>query len=150
MTLHGEYEPSAWDWVRDQVELYENSGGREGTRLFDTDYPVVIVTMRGAKSGKVRKAPVMRVEHAGEYAIVASKGGDPEHPAWYANLKAHPGEVRLQDGPDVFDVSVREIDGDERAQWWERALAAYPDYDAYQRATERRIPVLVATKKPSP
>ncbi len=146
MAPHGEYEPSPWDWVRDQVETYERSGGREGTTLFDTGLPVVVVTMRGRRTGKVRKAPVMRVEHDGEYAIVASKGGDPKHPAWYYNLRANPDDVRLQDGPDVSDVTVREVEGAERDAWWERAVAAYPPYAEYQEATERRIPVFVATK----
>lgn len=145
--LEGEYEPSSWDWVRDQVARYESSGGTEGVTLWDTGMPVVVVTMRGHKSGKVRKAPVMRVEHDGRYAIVASKGGDPHHPGWYFNLKAHPDAVRLQDGPRVFDVTVEEVDGAERDAWWERAVAAYPPYAEYQEATERRIPVFVATPR---
>ena len=148
MSLDGDYAPSEWDWVRDQVDLYERSGGTEGLTLFDTGLPVVIVTMRGRRSGKIRKAPVMRVEHQGQYAIVASKGGDPEHPGWYFNLRAHPDEVRIQDGPEVFDVTVRLVDGDERRAWWDRAVAAYPPYAEYQAATERQIPVLVATRKP--
>jgi deazaflavin-dependent oxidoreductase (nitroreductase family) len=147
MAADDEYAPSAWDWVRDQVETYERSGGQEGTTLLDTGMPVVILTMRGHRSGKIRKAPVMRVEHDGEYAIVASKGGDPKDPDWYSNLKAHPDDVRLQDGPDVFDVAVRQLDGDEREQWWTRAVEAYPPYAEYQANTERRIPVLVATRK---
>jgi F420H(2)-dependent quinone reductase len=141
------YEPSQWDWVRNQVETYERSGGREGTTLFDTGLPVVIITMRGSQTGKIRKAPVMRVEHGGEYAIVASKGGDPKNPGWYSNLKAHPDEVRIQDGPDVFDVAIRELEGPERQVWWERAVAAYPPYAEYQKNTERLIPVLVATRR---
>jgi deazaflavin-dependent oxidoreductase (nitroreductase family) len=141
-----EYLPSTWDWVREQVAAYEGSGGREATTFLDTGLPVVVVTMRGARTGKLRKAPVMRVEHAGEYAIVASKGGDPNHPAWYANLLAHPEEVWLQDGPDRFAVRVRELEGDERRLWWERAVAAYPSYEEYRAATARRIPVLLATK----
>ncbi len=148
MTLQGEYEPSTWDWVRDQVEKYEASGGHEGTTLFDTGMPVVILTMPGHRSGKVRKAPVMRVERDGEYIVVASKGGDPKHPGWYFNLKSAPDSVRLQDGPDVFDVSVREVDGEERAELWKVAVAAYPPYAEYQANTEREIPVLVASKKP--
>jgi len=146
MSLDGEYVPSMWDWVREQVELYERSGGTEGTTLLDTGLPVVVITMRGRRSGKVRKAPVMRVEHGGRYALVASKGGAPEDPSWYANLKARPDEVRLQDGPDVFDVTVREVDGEEREEWWTRAVAAYPPYADYQEKTDRRIPVLVATR----
>lgn len=147
MALEGEYAPSGWDWVRNQVETYESSGGREGTTFLDTGLAVVIVTMRGARSGKIRKSPVMRVEHDGQYAMVASKGGDPNHPGWYHNLKAHPEEVRIQDGPDAFDVTVREAEGEERRQWWDRAVAAYPPYEEYQAATKRLIPVLVATRK---
>jgi len=146
MALDGEYEPSSWDWVREQVEAYERSGGSEATTLFDTGLPVVVVTMVGHRSGKVRKAPVMRVEHGGQYALVASKGGDPKHPGWYLNLRADPDHVRVQDGPDVLDVSVRELDGAERDQWWERAVAAYPPYAEYQANTDRRIPVLLATR----
>lgn len=147
MPIEGQYEPSQWDWVREQVEKYEGSGGEEGTTLFDTGMPVVILTMRGQTSGKVRKAPVMRVEHDGRYAIVASKGGDPKNPGWYYNLKAGPAEVRLQDGPEVFDVMVRELDGDEREEWWQLAVAAYPPYAEYQANTERQIPVLLATPR---
>lgn len=141
-----EYMPSVWDWVRQQVETYESSGGTEGTTLLDTGLPVVVVTMRGRRSGKIRKAPVMRVEHDGDYAIVASKGGDPKHPDWYFNLKADPDHIEVQDGPERFAVTVREVDGDERVQWWARAVEAYPPYAQYQEATERRIPVLVATR----
>ncbi len=147
MPLEGEYEPSDWDWVRQQVEAYEGSGGLEGTTLFDTGLPVIIVTMRGHKSGKIRKAPVMRVENGGQYAIVASKGGDPKSPSWYFNLRADPHDVRIQDGPEVFDVTVRELEGEERELWWRLAVAAYPPYEEYQAATERVIPVLVATRK---
>jgi len=143
MPLEGIYEPSPSAWVRDQVALYEGSGGTEGTTLLDTGMPVVIVTNVGATSGKLRKTPVMRVEHDGVYAIVASKGGAPEHPAWYQNLLANP-MVELQDGPARADYTVREIDGDERAMWWERAVAAYPPYADYQLATTRVIPVLLA------
>jgi deazaflavin-dependent oxidoreductase (nitroreductase family) len=143
----GDYLPSEWDWVRDQVEQYERSGGTEATTFLDTGLPVVIVTMRGRRSGKVRKAPVMRVEDGGEYAIVASKGGDPKHPGWYWNLLAHPDDVELQDGPERFAVTVREVEGAERERWWERAVAAYPPYAEYQSATPRRIPVLVATRR---
>ncbi len=146
MALDGDYEPSIWDWVRNQVETYERSGGSEGTTLMDTGMPVIVLTMRGRRSGKVRKAPVMRVEHDGQYAVVASKGGYPSDPAWYHNLVAHPDEVRIQDGPDVFDVTVRQVDGHERDDWWERAVAAYPPYAEYQANTDRRIPVLVATR----
>jgi F420H(2)-dependent quinone reductase len=147
MTLEGHYEPSPAEWVRNQVELYEGSGGTEGTTLRDTGLPVVIVTTRGNKSGTIRKTPLMRVEHNGEYALVASQGGAPKHPVWYYNLVADPTTVTVQDGPELFDVSVREIEGDERAEWWERAVAAFPPYAEYQLKTERRIPVFVATKK---
>jgi deazaflavin-dependent oxidoreductase (nitroreductase family) len=146
MTLEGRYEPSPAEWVRDQVDLYERSGGTEGTTLRDTGLPVVIVTTRGNKSGTIRKTPLMRVEHDGEYALVASQGGAPKHPVWYFNLKADPTAVTIQDGPDVFEVSVHETEGDERAAWWDRAVAAFPPYAQYQLKTERRIPVFVATK----
>ena len=146
MTLEGEYEPSPAQWVRDQVEEYEGSGGERGTTLMDTGLPVVLVTSRGNKSGKLRKTPLMRVEHDGEYALVASKGGAPTHPVWYYNLKADPEAVVIQDGPTVFDARVREVSGDERAQWWERAVAAFPPYAEYQTKTARQIPVLVASR----
>ncbi len=142
MPLQGEYEPSKEQWVRDQVELYESSGGTQGTTLRDTGLPVVIMTNRGARRGKLRKTPVMRVEHDGRYLAVASKGGAPDHPAWYANLVADP-NVELQDGPATWDMTVRELSGDEREQWWERAVAAFPPYADYQRRTDRVIPVLL-------
>jgi deazaflavin-dependent oxidoreductase (nitroreductase family) len=147
MTGDGEYEPSPAQWVRDQVDEYEASGGQRGNTLRDTGLPVLIVTTRGNKSGKIRKTPLMRVEHNGEYALVASLGGAPTHPVWYYNLKADPTSVRIQDGPQPFDVEVRELDGDERAQWWQRAVAAYPPYAEYQEKTERRIPVFLATRR---
>ena len=140
MPLSGEYEPSTQQWVRDQVALYEGSGGTEGTTL--RDLPVIILTSRGARSGKLRKTPLMRVEHEGRYAVVASKGGAPEHPVWYYNLVADP-HVELQDGPQRWDMVAREVQGDEKAAWWERAVAAYPDYADYQQKTERVIPVFV-------
>ncbi|MGO9080925.1 MAG: nitroreductase family deazaflavin-dependent oxidoreductase [Streptosporangiaceae bacterium] len=142
MPVDGEYEPSTQQWVRDQVELYEGSGGTQGTTLADTGLPVVIITNKGARSGKVRKTPVMRVEHEGRYAAVASKGGAPEHPYWYSNFRANP-LVELQDGPLKQDMTVREVAGEERAQWWERAVAAYPSYADYQLKTDREIPVFV-------
>ena len=142
MPLTGEYEPSTQQWVRDQVELYESSGGTEGTTLRDTGLPVVVITNVGASSGKLRKTPLMRVEHEGRYCAIASQGGAPKHPAWYANFLAHP-LVELQDGPVTRDYVAREVDGEEREQWWERAVAAFPPYADYQRKTERRIPVLV-------
>ena len=147
MTLSGEYVPSTSKWVRDQVEAYERSGGREANTLGDTGLPVVIVTMRGNKTGNVRKIALMRVEHGGEYALVASKGGAPEHPLWYHNLKAEPDDLLIQDGPEPFPASVREVTGDERATWWERAVQAYPPYAEYQQKTDRQIPVFVATPK---
>jgi deazaflavin-dependent oxidoreductase (nitroreductase family) len=146
MPVDGEYEPSPAAWVRDQVEEYESSGGTKGLTLRDTGLPVVIVTNKGAKSGKVHKTPVMRVEHDGRYAMVASKGGAPEHPLWYYSVRANP-LVEVQDGPHKQDMTAREISGDERAQWWERAVAAYPPYAEYQEKTERSIPVLLATPK---
>ncbi|MFY9928170.1 MAG: nitroreductase family deazaflavin-dependent oxidoreductase [Streptosporangiaceae bacterium] len=142
MPLHGEYEPSSAAWVRDQVEQYESSGGTQGTTLADTGLPVVIVTNLGTKSGKLRKTPVMRVEHGGSYAVVASKGGAPEHPVWYYNIRDNP-RVELQDGPRKQDMIAREVSGDERAQWWQRAVAAYPSYAEYQEKTSREIPVFV-------
>ena len=145
--LEGEYEPSAWEWVRNQVETYERTGGREANLLRDTDMPIIIVTSRGNRSGKVRKSPVMRVEHDGEYAIVASMGGAPKHPVWYWNLKNNPDEVLVQDGPEPWRAEIRELQGDERAVWWERAVKAYPPYAEYQQRTKRVIPVFLARKK---
>jgi deazaflavin-dependent oxidoreductase (nitroreductase family) len=142
MSADEEYEPSPQAWVRDQVDLYEGSGGTQGTTLRDTGLPVVIITNRGARSGKVRKTPVMRVEHDGRYAAVASRGGAPTHPLWYYNLRADP-KVVVQDGQTKQDMVAREISGDEREQWWERAVAAYPPYAEYQQKTSRVIPVFV-------
>lgn len=145
MSLDGDYEPSPSQWVRDQVAAYERSGGQEANTLGDTGLPVIVVTMRGATSGKIRKIALMRVESGGEYALVASKGGALDHPLWYHNLTAHPDEVTVQDGPEPVAVEVREVAGDVRAQWWDRAVAAYPPYAEYQAKTDRQIPVLVAT-----
>lgn len=142
MPLTGEYVPSSQKWVRDQVELYESSGGTQGTTLMDTGLPVVIITNLGASSGKVRKTPLMRVEHEGRYAAVASQGGAPTHPVWYANLTRNP-LVEVQDGPVRKDYRAREVTGTERDEWWERAVAAFPNYAEYQTKTERTIPVLV-------
>jgi deazaflavin-dependent oxidoreductase (nitroreductase family) len=142
MAVDGEYEASPWQWVRDQVELYESSGGTDGTTLRDTGLPVVVLTMRGARSGKVRKVPVMRVEHDGVYLAVASVGGAPENPRWYANLVASP-SVELRDRDMVKQVTAREIFGDEKALWWERAVDAFPPYAEYQTRTSRQIPVFV-------
>jgi F420H(2)-dependent quinone reductase len=141
MTLTGEYVPSPEKWVRDQVEAYEASGGTEATT--NRGVPVVVVTSLGAKSKSLRKNPLMRVEHDGSYALVASKGGAPEHPTWYHNLVAHP-TVEIQDGPDRREYKVRIVEGDERATWWERAVAVWPDYANYQQKTDREIPVFVA------
>lgn len=127
-------------WVRDQVELYEGSGGTEGTTL--RGLPVILLTTKGAKSGNIRKTPLMRVEHAGSYAVVASQGGAPKHPVWYFNLLANP-EVELQDGPSRWDMAAREVTGEEKAIWWARAVEAYPDYADYQARTDRQIPVFV-------
>jgi len=142
MPIDGEYVPSPRGWVRDQVELFEGSGGTKGTMLGSTDMPVVIVTNLGAKTGKVRKTPLMRVEHDGHYAAVASLGGAPKNPVWYYNLKANP-RVEVQDGPKRFDMVAREITGNEKEEWWQRAVAAYPPYADYQAKTSRVIPVFV-------
>jgi F420H(2)-dependent quinone reductase len=147
MNLDGEYEPSPAQWVRDQVAEYEASGGKEANTLRDTGLPVVIVTTRGNKSGKIRKTPLMRVEHNGQYALVASQGGAPKHPVWYYNLVAAPSTVAIQDGPEPFDVDVHELAGDERALWWARAVAAFPPYAEYQERTDRTIPVFLATRR---
>jgi deazaflavin-dependent oxidoreductase (nitroreductase family) len=144
-TLQGDYEPSPSQWVSDQVAEYEASGGQRANTLLDTGMPIIVVATRGAKSGKIRKTPVMKVEHGGEYALVASKGGAPENPEWFYNLVAHPSEVTIQDGPAPFPVRVREVRGDEKAQWWGRAVAAYPPYAEYQEKTDRQIPLFVAT-----
>ncbi|MDN5852525.1 MAG: nitroreductase family deazaflavin-dependent oxidoreductase [Actinomycetia bacterium] len=140
MALQGEYAPSPSEWARNQVETYETSGGTEGTTM--RGKPVIILTTRGAKSGKIRKTPLMRVEHDGEYAVVASEGGAPSHPQWFHNLAADP-HVELQDGPTKQAMVAREVTGDERATWWQRAVAAWPDYADYQTKTERTIPVFV-------
>jgi F420H(2)-dependent quinone reductase len=146
MPIEGIYEPSPSEWVRDQVEAYERSGGSEANTLRDTGLPIVVVTTKGNKSGKVRKTPLMRVENDGEYALVASKGGAPTHPVWYYNLLADP-DVQIQDGPEPAEYSVREVSGDERQLWWDRAVKAYPPYAEYQAKTERQIPVFVATRQ---
>jgi deazaflavin-dependent oxidoreductase (nitroreductase family) len=147
MTFQGEYAPSAAQWVREQVDAYERSGGQQANTLRDTGLPVIIVTMRGNKTAKVRKIALMRVEHDGEYALVASKGGAPTHPVWYYNLKATPDEVTVQDGPEPFEARVRQVTGTERAAWWEWAVAAYPPYAEYQERTDREIPVFVASRR---
>ena len=143
VTLEGEYEPSPEQWVRDQVEEFEASDGQRANILNGhPEWPIVVITSRGAKSGKLRKNPVMRVEHDGVYAAVASKGGAPEHPTWYHNFVAHP-EVDLQDGAVKKSYSVRVAEGGERAEWWERSVAAYSPYAEYQQNTDREIPVFL-------
>ncbi len=147
MTLTGEYEPSPQKWVRDQVARYEATDGREANTLRDTGLPVVLFTTRGKKSGKIRKIALMRVEHDGAYAMVASQGGAPKHPNWYFNLKADPDALMVQDGADLFDATARELEGEERQTWWNRAVAAYPNYAVYQTRTDRLIPVLLAERR---
>jgi deazaflavin-dependent oxidoreductase (nitroreductase family) len=140
MTLTGTYEPSPQGYVRDQVEAYERSGGTEANTM--QGKPVIILTTLGAKSGKLRKTPLMRVEHNGRYAVVASLGGAPKHPVWYYNIVAHP-TVELQDGPVKHELVAREVTGDEKKEWWDRAVEAWPDYAEYQKKTDRQIPVFV-------
>jgi F420H(2)-dependent quinone reductase len=142
--LGGKYVPSSADWVREQVEAYEASGGTKANTLRETGIPIIVVTMVGNRSGDVRKIALMRVEHEGEYALVASYGGRPSHPVWYYNLLADPTNVTVQDGPEPFPVTVREVTGNERAAWWERSVAVFPTYAQYQTKTDRQIPVLVA------
>ncbi len=146
MPLSGDYEPSTMEWVRTQVERYETSGGTRATTIVGK--PVVIVTSVGAKTGRLRKNPVMRVEHEGAYAAVASLGGAPRHPVWYWNLLAHP-LVELQDGPVKGDFVARLVEGEQKARWWERAVQAYPEYEAYQAKTDREIPVFVLDGAPA-
>ena len=146
MSLDREYEPSPAQWVRDQVAEYEASGGQRANTLRDTGLPVVIVTTRGNKSGKIRKMALMRVEHDGQYAVVASLGGAPKNPVWYYNVKKNP-RVELQDGTVTGDYDAREVFGDEKAAWWERAVAAYPPYAEYQQRTTRQIPVIILTRQ---
>lgn len=140
MPLSGEYEPSTSDWARENAETYMESGGTEGTEL--NGKPVILLTTIGAKSGKIRKTPLMRVEHNGEYAVVASLGGAPKNPVWYYNVKKNP-RVEVQDGPTAGDYEAREVFGDQKAAWWERAVEAWPDYAEYQKKTDRQIPVFV-------
>lgn len=135
-----EYAPSPQQFVRDQVELFESSGGAQGNEMMGK--PIIVLTTIGAKSGKLRKTPLMRVEHDGAYAVVASKGGAPTHPVWFHNIVAHP-QVQLQDGAEKHDYTAHEATGAERDQWWDRAVAAWPDYADYQRKTDRQIPVFV-------
>lgn len=146
MPIEGEYEPSPTDWVRKQVELIESSDGTEGMTM--RGMSVILLTTRGAKSGKVRKTPLMRVEHDGEYAVVASLGGAPRHPVWYHNVVADP-HVELRDGTVKRDMTAREVTGEEKALWWGRAIEAFPDYADYQQKTDREIPVFVLTPDPA-
>ncbi len=147
MSIEGEYIPSPAAWVRDQIDTYEKSGGLEANTLRETGIPIIVVTMKGHQSGAVRKIALMRVEHDGEYALVASMGGAPKNPLWYQNLVANPDDVVVQDGPMPVAMRVREVAGDERASWWERSVAVFPSYADYQARTERTIPVLVATPR---
>lgn len=140
MPLTGEYAPSTAKWARDQAEQFEASGGAEANTIGGV--PIIVLTSVGAKSGKLRKTALMRVEHDGAYVVVASKGGAPEHPVWYWNLVRHP-HVELQDGPDKRDYDARVVEGDERAVWWERAVEVWPAYAEYQTKTDRQIPVFV-------
>lgn len=149
MGIEGDYEPSTWGWVSDQVERYEASDGAEANTLMDTGIPIIVTTMMGHKSGKVRKVPLMRVEHEGEYALIASKGGSPTHPGWYYNL-LETDEIELQDGPAPAAYTIRQVDGDERAEWYARGEAVYPPYTEYaENAAKagRTIPVFIATPK---
>ena len=147
MPLEGEYEPSPEAWVREQVERYEATGGREANTLRDTGIPIAVFWTRGAKTGKVRKNGLMRVEHEGAYAMVGSQGGAPKDPAWVANLRAHPDQVTVQDGPEPWDGVAREVTGEEKRQWWERAVAVYPEYARYQERTDREIPVFLVERR---
>lgn len=147
MPLEGEYEPGAFQWARNQVAEYEASKGQRANTLQDTGMAIIIVTTRGNKSGKIRKTPLMRVEHDGEYALVASLGGAPKNPVWYYNIKSDPAALMIQDGPEPFDAVAREVTGDEKRVWWERAVAAYPPYAEYQTKTDRQIPVFVASRR---
>ena len=133
-----EFSPT--DWVREQTRKILDTGTTEGIEVRGA--PIVLLTLRGARTGKLRYTPVMRVEHDGRYAVIASKGGSPEHPSWYHNIRANP-EVRLQDGAVTHDYVAREVEGAERDEWWQRAVAAFPSYAEYQAKTDRRIPVLV-------
>jgi deazaflavin-dependent oxidoreductase (nitroreductase family) len=142
MPLTGEYEPSTSDWARENAETYMKSGGTDGTEL--KGKRVILLTTVGAKTGKIRKTPLMRVENDGEYAVVASLGGAPKHPVWYWNIKKNP-RVELQDGEVTKDFEAREVVGEDKAVWWERAVEAWPDYADYQRKTDRQIPVFVLT-----
>lgn len=146
MALTGEYEPSATAWVRKNVEQYEATNGAEGGTLPGTDYPIVVITSVGSESGKLRKNPVMRVEHEGAYLAVASKGGADEDPVWADNFRKHP-EVDLQDGADKATYDVRELSGEEREQWWQRAVDTWSTYASYKEKTEREIPIFLLERR---
>ena len=146
MPLKGEYAPSSAPWVRKQVDKFEASNGSEGNSL--RGMPIIVMTMRGVQSGKLRKVPVMKIEHDGVYAVVASKGGAAENPLWYFNLVANP-QIEVQDGAVRRDATARLLSGDERAEWWKRAVAAYPDYADYQKRTDREIPIFLAERLPA-
>ena len=145
MPITGEYEPSTWDWVAKQAAEYEASGGTRANTLRETGIPIIVMTTVGHKTGKVRKVPLMRVEHDGQYALVASKGGAPAHPGWYHNIVANP-NVMVQDGAEPFDTVARMVEGEERAAWWERAVAVFAPYAEYQEKTDREIPVFVTDR----
>lgn len=149
MNFDGEYEPSTWDWVAEQVTEYEASNGTRANTLRETGIPIIVFTTIGRKSGKIRKVPLMRVEHDGQYVLVASKGGAPEHPGWYHNLVAN-STIRMQDGPGPWQTTVTQLEGDEYDVWWERAAEVFPRYEEYKAATDRRIPMFVTdVSKPS-
>lgn len=142
MTFDGEYGPSTWEWVADQAEEYESSNGERGNTLRDTGLPVIIMTTVGHSTGLVRKVPLMKVEHEGQYAIVASKGGAENHPGWYHNLMAN-STVLIQDGPEPFETTVRLLSGSEREEWWERSVAAFAPYAEYKERADREIPLFI-------
>ena len=142
MTFDGEYGPSTWEWVAEQAEEYESSNGKSGNTLRDTGLPIIVMTTIGHRSGLVRKVPLMKVEHEGQYAIVASKGGAENHPGWYHNLMANP-TVLIQDGPEPFETTVRLLSGSERDEWWERSVAAFSPYAEYKEKTDREIPLFI-------
>ena len=142
MTFDGEYGPSTWEWVADQAEEYESSNGQRGNTLRDTGLPVIIMTTVGHSTGLVRKVPLMKVEHEGQYAIVASKGGAENHPGWYHNLMAN-STVLIQDGPEPFETTVRLLSGSEREEWWERSVAAFAPYAEYKERADREIPLFI-------
>ena len=144
--FEGDYEPSKWDWVAKQIEEYEASGGAKAGTLRDTGIPIIVFTCKGHKSGKLRKVALMRVEHEGQYALIASKGGAPADPGWVHNLEADP-TIWFQDGPEPFETTVRRVEGAERQEWWDRGVAVFPNYAEYQAKTDREIPVYVTAPR---